>query len=192
MLGSLAPLSDEEEIHSQHHDSSFDSEQHLFMEKLAGSMLGTPPAEPLADYSMQDAQSCSVMHTAPLIQHECPITKVADEFLNSFCNIESHVMAIKFSNRLSSLTFPEGTYSKPAMQAFRCCKLIAGQAKEQLKNATFTRFFSLCFFLLWEGLACEPGKAGARVVCILKRKWSANEFPADDYQDKYKNEGSWL
>ncbi|KAF5849682.1 hypothetical protein GGP41_005137 [Bipolaris sorokiniana] len=92
-----------------HHDSSFDSEQHLFMEKLAGSMLGTPPAEPLADYSMQDAQSCSVMHTAPLIQHECPITKVADEFLNSFCNIESHVMAIKFSNRLSSLTFPEGT-----------------------------------------------------------------------------------
>lgn len=192
MLGSPVSSSDGEEIYSQGYDSNFDSKQHFFVDEFVGSVLGTPPAEPPVDCSMQDAESHSVMQTKPLDNHECPITKVADEFLNSFCNTESYILATEFSNRLLSSTLPEGTYSEPAMQAFRCCELMAGQAKEQLKNATFTRFFSLCFFLLWEGLACEPGKAGARVVCILRKKRRANEFPADSYQDQCTNEGSGL
>lgn len=127
---------------------------------------------------------------SPMAQHEqslggqpCPVTKVVDEFLDSFGNKESFGRAIKLKHGLVSSHLPDNMHFEPTMEAFRCCKLMVIESREQLKNATFTRFIPLCFFLIWKAFACEPGKAGARVVCLLPKERCQHAFPTDRCPD---------
>jgi hypothetical protein len=99
---------------------------------------------------------------------ECTIATVATRFLAGFRNTNFSGIATELrGSHPSNTDVLVNRRSEPATQAFKCCKSIAVQAKQQLKYATFTRFVSLCFFLIWEALACKPGKAGAREVRSL-------------------------
>jgi hypothetical protein len=190
LSGSSEAVPDEEEGSSQAHESGFDSGQDFYMDDVTGCVWGTPPTESLGECFMQDAESCTVKHTPSPSKTACPITKIADEFLDSFHNVEPSGMAVEFQTQCSSPALPENIHCEPATQAFWCCELMAVRANEQLKNATFTRFFSLCFFLIWEKLSCERGKAGARVVCTLEKE--EDELATNDYPDQCTNEGCRL
>ncbi|EUC50989.1 hypothetical protein COCMIDRAFT_80752 [Bipolaris oryzae ATCC 44560] len=162
------------------HDSSFDSEQHFFMDAFAGSVLGTRPAEPLVDYPMQDAESCSVMHTTPPIQHECPITKVADEFLKSFCNTESRVMAIDWSANDSLLTVTkinarmreagfEGT--SRSLKTLRYETIFINRLVASIEMSHGTGVASLVFYHIF-------GASNYRLIRLMNRYGSAKKLLA--------------
>lgn len=164
LLGFPEAVSDEEDLSSQIDDLIFSSQQDSCLDKDAERALGSPLGERYGMCATREADGFGLKHRLDPSRQICPVTKVAEEFLNRFRNTKSYGMIGDLQNPLLHVEVPDTIHSEPAAQALKCCAFMAGQAKEQLKHATFTRFISLCFFLIWETLACEPGKAGARVV----------------------------
>lgn len=116
------------------------------------------------------------------------IIKVAERFLAGFrsMNLSGVITELRGPDPLDT-DISERSCSEPATQAFKCCKSMVIQAKEQLRYATFTRFISLCFFLIWEALACRPGKAGAREACTLNESKSMCcriDYSSDQCEDE--------
>jgi hypothetical protein len=138
------------------------------------------------DSSLDEAPKRTSDHisTQQLIKHstkdmriqekeEFTIINVAERFLGSFRNATFSGITIELQGSHPSNTDAlENGYSEPSMQAFQCCKSMALQANEQLKHASFTRFISLCFFLVWKAFACKTGKSGARMVYGLNERHS--------------------
>lgn len=120
---------------------------------------------------------------------EPQIINFAERFLAGFPNANLSGVALELHDLHQSNTeIQENRDSEPVVQAFQYCRLVAVQANEQSKHATFTRFISLCFFLIWEALAYESGKAGARAVRTLKESQTIC-FTIDCSSDQCKDEG---
>lgn len=146
-------------------DTDFCFKQHSFLDEISERTSDSSSAQQVVKHS--------VNHKEVRSKHALTIHNVAERFLASFRNANFSSIATGLQGLHPSDTdLPENRCSEPAMQAFECCKSTAGQTKEQLKYATFTRFVSLCFFLVWEAIACEPGKSGARTVCALNESQS--------------------
>jgi hypothetical protein len=100
------------------------------------------------------------------LKNENAILEVADEFLR---NLSSTSVASAATELVDSLCKSDAVCyngNRLTLRAFECYVSIARQSMAQLKHSCFTRYVSLCFFLIWEKYACRAGKAGARVVCI--------------------------
>jgi hypothetical protein len=98
-------------------------------------------------------------------KNEHAILQVAEEFVR---NVSNTSVASIATDLVGSLCKTDAVYengSELTLRAFECYISIARQSMAQLKHFSFTRFVSLCFFLIWEKHACKAGKAGARVVC---------------------------
>ncbi|GME52095.1 hypothetical protein GTA08_BOTSDO01456 [Neofusicoccum parvum] len=57
-----------------------------------------------------------------------------------------------------------------AKQAWKLCTTVAQRAKERFQHAYFTRYVSLCFFLIWESFSTKTGKAGARELNVKMKE----------------------
>jgi len=106
------------------------------------------------------------------LKNENAILEVANDFLRNLSNtkVASASIDLVGSLRKTDAVCHNGTGL--TLRAFECYLLMARQSMAQLKHSCFTRYVSLCFFLIWEKYACKAGKAGAREVCILQLPFS--------------------
>lgn len=100
------------------------------------------------------------------LKNEYAILEVADDFLRNLSNTSVASIATELVGSLCKTDAACGNGNGLSLRAFECYVSIARQSMVQLKHSCFTRYVSLCFFLIWEKYACKAGKAGARVVCI--------------------------
>lgn len=144
--------------------------QRLYLDKTLEQTSGSLSSKSVMRHFAKDTEALSSKNRTCQGKQDCSIMGVVERFLAGFQNKNLSSIVDELQGPLLSLDILEGRCYKPAEQAFQCCKSMAFQAKEQLRHTNFTRFIALCFFLIWQALTCEPGKAGARVVCVLETR----------------------
>ncbi|RMZ73139.1 hypothetical protein GMOD_00009657 [Pyrenophora seminiperda CCB06] len=164
LLEFLETPSEKEEFPRQVGYLTFPPEKHLWLDKFTERASRPPLAERSNSCTTREADESAIQYSHDQNNQACPVIKLAEEFLNRFRDMKSCSKFSELPIPIQSLEGLDTMRSESATQAFTCCALVASQANEQLKHATFNRFISLCFFLIWEALACESGKAGARVL----------------------------
>ncbi|KAK1913709.1 hypothetical protein P3342_006952 [Pyrenophora teres f. teres] len=104
------------------------------------------------------------------LKNEHGILEVAKEFLRNLSNTSVAGIATDLVGSLCKTDAVGENGNELAIRAFECYVSMARQSMTQLKHSCFTRYVSLCFFLIWEKYACKAGKAGARVINIQMRE----------------------
>ncbi|KAH7010558.1 hypothetical protein B0J12DRAFT_587220 [Macrophomina phaseolina] len=96
---------------------------------------------------------------------------VADEFLKALEEVDTSQINSRYCSPFVQLHLPAHDENENrAARAWRLCTMAARWAQRHLENAKYTRFISLCFFLVWESLSCKAGKAGAREINVRMRQ----------------------
>lgn len=165
--------------------------QQLSFDGMPMSVSELPMAEHSRKYSTKDTESLDALDTRAQGRQAKPITATVEEFLSGFQGNTISGIVAKLHSPLEDLVALEKRHTEPATRALECCMSMVVQTKEQMKNANFARYTSLCFFLIWEAFTCKSGKAGSRMVGPLFIPENTY-FYADQPPDQRKNEGGWL
>lgn len=154
---------DTSRLHLRHLQESTPSTHHLH------SSVNFPMRNDRARRSANETRPprrSSLTTTSPHGPPERTATQIADDFLDCLVNFNESTIDVR--SYCSPLNISHTSDIEPEQSAsdaaWKLCTTVAKRAKEHFQYAYFTRYVSLCFFLIWETFSSKAGKAGAREV----------------------------